>query len=299
MAFTQSCSKIEEGLELPDENASALHLPKESEAYGKAVAQEIRNIALNFSKKGIDYTRVNTSPVIKKQVITELYKDIPRVVQTTSTQANFTFESRVPPENFSALTDAQLRLIDKILDEYRISKSDEALFKKLKILNEEIYRLPEIEQERLFNLSAALYYGLKEINSLKKEGLMAPTGLFSSNNPRLKSFSKNGDGGSGGNTGECKQTESATAIAVGSEIVINGVKHVVKQSAYAAARALWIVTACLLQTSSGPDCEALAIRCVEKRYKIVNGRPVKMECAPCRSFCVSNGYWNHRSCPLN
>lgn len=129
MTFIQGYSIDRDELAIPEKNVPEINFPKESEAYRKTVAQELRNIALSLGEEGIDYT-----PSVKQQVITELYKDIPEVVKTKSSKVNFTFESFVPVENFSSLTDEQLKLLNKILDEYKISRSDEVLFEKLKIV---------------------------------------------------------------------------------------------------------------------------------------------------------------------
>src|SRR5690606_8601388 len=196
------------------------------------------------------------------------------------------------------LTDKQVALIKDITAEYKNSKSDEEFLKKLQKINDRIYSLPKIEQERLFKLSAVLYYGLKEVQYLRKQGLMAPAGSFAANRPRLKSFNEDGDDDNGGD-GSCVQSTSVFEISLGTKIFVDGLEHIVKHVVYSAARALFIVTACLAQTSSGPDCDDLATQCATKQWKYEDGQWIRMDCTTCRIFCFSNGYWNNTACPLN
>jgi len=294
MIFIQGCSTTGDDLGLSDRDTAEINLPKESEEYGKAVAREVRAIAQNFNNKNIDYTQAHRSPKIKRQVIKELYKDISEVVETTSSTVEVSFEDNVPQQNLDILTKAQLDLLNAILNAYRDSKSNDDLFKNIRVLNKEIYKLPEIERERLFNLTATLYYGLKEINELQHQGLMIPIGMKSASVPRLKSFQENGEGGIGG-TGSCKQVESLTSIAVGSEIFVEGLKHVVKQTTYAAARALWVVTACLLlsgDTDYNAKCGKNRDDCIANPWK--NG--IRLDCRSCYDHCMNNrGMWR---CPV-
>lgn len=77
LTFIQGCSINGDELVIPEENVSEINLPKESEVFGQEVAREIRRIAVNFHNKGIDYTKTNRSPSVRKHVIAELYKDVP------------------------------------------------------------------------------------------------------------------------------------------------------------------------------------------------------------------------------
>src|SRR5690606_25753988 len=235
----------------PEEIVSEINLPQESEEYGKAVAKELRLIVNNLNEKGIDYTQVNKSAKVKRELFDELYKDIPKTKGTQQTN-NFNIVSTVSQESINQLTDKQVALIKDITAEYKNSKSDEEFLKKLQKINDRIYSLTKIEQERLFKLSAVLYYGLKEVQYLRKQGLMGPAGSFAANRPRLKSFNEDGDDDNGGG-GSCVQSESIFSIAIGTEIVMDGIKHVVKQATYSAARAMWIITACLLLQGDSSD----------------------------------------------
>lgn len=295
MIFIQGCSIDGDEVAIPEENVSEINLPKKSEVFGQEVAREIRRIAINFHNKGIDYTKTNRSASVRKHVIAELYKDAPIIGEKVPSAAkNISFATRAASENLTLLTVRQRVLIQKILDRYKGRISEEEFFRELKIINKEIHQLPTIEQERVFNMSAALYYGLREIQRLRREGLMAPKGMYGSIVPRLKSSSEEGGG-----EGDCTETESAIAIPVGTEIFIEGLKYVVKESLWVAARAVFVIGACLILTSSSSDCDGFANECASKQWKLENGQWIRMDCTVCRNFCLSNGYWNHTACPLN
>jgi len=121
---------------------------------------------------------------------------------------------------------------------------------------------------------------------------MPSVGLRSTGIPRLKSWSEDGDGDG---TGDCKQVESATSIAVGSEIFLEGLKHVVKASIWAAARSMFIITACLMlqgDTNYHSKCGPKLNACIANPWK--NG--VRLDCRSCYDHCVNNrGKWN---CPV-
>jgi|GEM_PF-6219614 len=185
------------GCSIPKDDLSVSEdpfFPVESEVFGRSVAKEIRGIATNLNEKGIDYSLAKTSPLVRQQLFQELYKDIPAVATAEPATSNedYSLVPIVSQENMSQITDRQVALLAHIVHEYRISRSDEAFLGKLENINKKTYALPEMERERLFNFSAALYYGLKEVQLLRKEGLMPPAGNPVASIPRLKSFSENG-----------------------------------------------------------------------------------------------------------
>ena len=81
-------------------------------------------------------------------------------------------------------------------------------------IRQKIYSdVPEIQQERLFTITAVLYYGIKEIQNLEEQGLMPRTPQSNIQYLRLKS----GNNESGGSFGDsCRKFLAATwAIAIG------------------------------------------------------------------------------------
>ena len=79
-------------------------------------------------------------------------------------------------ERYNSLTDIQLEFIHKIIGECEKSRSSQDLLARLVALNKEIHaQVPEIEQERLLNVIAVLYYGGQKIVYLEHQGLMLRT----------------------------------------------------------------------------------------------------------------------------
>src|SRR5690606_40644003 len=106
---------------------------------------------------------------------------------------------------------------------------------------------------------------------------------------------EDGDDDNGGG-GSCVQSESIFSIAIGTEIVMDGIKHVVKQATYSAARAMWIITACLLLQGDSSDyekyCKGPRDACITNPWK--DG--VRLDCASCYQNCLhSKGVWK---CPV-
>jgi len=98
--------------------------------------------------------------------------------------------------------------------------------------------------------------------------------------------------------------ESASSIAVGGHVFWEGVKYVVKETAYSAARVLWIVTACLVLTSSDTplykrECAEHLGNCFDNypQWTLPNSGSVWGEsmCTSCYNYCIGQqGVWD---CP--
>ena len=102
-------------------------------------------------------------------------------------------------ERYNSLTDIQLEFIHKIIGECEKSRSSQDLLARLVALNKEIHaQVPEIEQERLLNVIAVLYYGGQKIVYLEHQGLMLRTPY---NNIKLSKVKTRGPE-DGGNIGE-------------------------------------------------------------------------------------------------
>lgn len=69
-------------------------------------------------------------------------------------------------------TEKQLRIFSKIALAKQESKSYITFSNKLSEINKEILTLPKSEQNDLLYITSTLYYGLKEINEMAKEGLI-------------------------------------------------------------------------------------------------------------------------------
>lgn len=77
--------------------------------------------------------------------------------------------SMVFVEKVKNLTELQIRFIERIIDECGESTSYDDFSKRLLAINKDISSsVPKIQQERLFNVTAVLYYGMNEIQNLEK-----------------------------------------------------------------------------------------------------------------------------------
>ncbi|GHE36971.1 hypothetical protein [Sphingobacterium griseoflavum] len=286
MAFTQSCSKIEEGLKLPDENASALHLPKESEAYGKAVAQEIRGIVNNCNKMDIDLSTTGGSPESRTRFYQDIYKASPTVARTKVSINRLQTTPEVYFEKINNLTPIQIEFVERIVKACERSTSHEDLTEKLSTIVKKISeKVPEIQQERLFNVIAVMYYGLNEILRLEKQGHISTAGGFNTHMPRLKSFSENGDGGGGWGAACRKFLATGWVIAVGEPTPAGEIVMSVATVVVAGVLLYEVITCRTSGTSGNPNQSYCQLRYAGCKSSIPNG------CHICLRYCLVQGTW--------
>lgn len=74
--FMQSCSQDESIDEILDSRIE-MNLPKEIEAYGKAVAAEIKTTVTNMVEKGIDYSEIPDTINFRKRFFSDWYSSSP------------------------------------------------------------------------------------------------------------------------------------------------------------------------------------------------------------------------------
>src|SRR5690606_20149531 len=193
LTFIQGCSKINDDLAIPEENVSEINLPQESEEYGKAVAKELRGIVLNLNKQGTNYAIMGNMPFFKTKFYQVVYQASPSTIKTKSS----TTTPMLTPDladRYSNLSSIQIDYISKITKQVNKSNSFRNLKAIISNLNKDIYKnVPKIEQERLYNVTAVLYYGLQEIQKLEKEGQMLSLSNTNLRSPRLKSWGEDDD----------------------------------------------------------------------------------------------------------
>jgi hypothetical protein len=178
------------------------------------------------------------------------------------------------------LTDIQLKFIQRIIKESGESKSYQDLSERLIRINEDIYsEVPTIQQERLFNVTAVLYYGINEIQYLEKQGQMLRTPHDDIQRVRLKSGSESG----GGIGGSCSTFLATTwAIAIGEpipagEIVASVITIIV------GGILLYEIITC---SGSNSDTSDYCLERYEDCYS-----PIYNGCSTCLQFCNTQGYW--------
>ena len=192
------------------------NFPSYADNYGKVVAKEVRNTIENLNKMGVDYSNADNSAAFKEQFYENLYKVNPIMLDNKDVEVNvLQIDPSVFAEKVRNLTDIQLKFIHRINKECANSKSYQELSQRLITINEDIYtEVPRIQQERLFNITAVLYYGINEIQHLEKQGQMLRTPQNNMQRVRLKS----GENESGGSiiSGSCRSfLATVWVIAIG------------------------------------------------------------------------------------
>jgi hypothetical protein len=277
--FMQSCGNDDVFVETPNEKSN---FPSSADNYGKSVANEVRNTVKNLNKMGIDYSNANNSIEFKERFYENLYKASPITVNNQDMINNISqMDPAVFAEKIRNLTDIQLAFIQRIIKECDDSKSYEDLSKRLIDVNKDIYsEVPKIQQERLFNITAVLYYGIKEIQNLEKQGQMLRTPNNDIQRVRLKSGDEVGSIG-----GSCsKFLATVWTIAVGEPTpageIVAAVITVIVAGVY-----LYEVTVCNSNNSYNPNyayCLGRFLTCFSIIYD---------GCGMCMHFCLLQGYW--------
>lgn len=258
------------------------NFPEVAKQFGLAVAKELNETVRNLHKKGTDYSNANETVEFKENFYNDFFKASPSAIKTRSTMS----ESKISLEDFvkrvKNLTKIQLDFIDRIIKECGVTTSYSEFYNRLIIINNDIYNsVPEIQQERLFNITSVLYYGMKEIQNLEAQGMMIPTSQNQMQQLLVKTRSESGGGSFGAN---CRNFLATTwAIAIGEptpagEIVASVVTVVV------AGVLLYEVIVCAKRV----NCEALYSNCVN------SGSLPSWKCYDCYRYCQAQNVWD---CP--
>lgn len=273
MIFIQGCSS--DYVLWEEEIIEKTNFPKQSEELGKAVAKELKEMVKNLNAMGVDYSSMDNSTEFLAHFYKDLYKANPSMQKGKSLYDPF----NIPPQEFynmwSNFTDIQIEFIELIIREYTESPSEEAYIVKLISINKDIYSLvPKIEQERLLNLTAVLYYGLSEIHSLEKQGQIPQTLYNELQYPRLRSNIENGDGSGG----KCRMIRAAVWEYVVGTIIWTG--EIVVSSSVIAGSALLAFTLCFTG-----DTRPIS---VDECIRMYADRCVSGPCSDCLHYCRSS-----------
>lgn len=284
--FMQGCSSDDGFWE--DVAVEKSNFPKESEELGKAVAKEIRAIVSSFNQLGVDYSNFNDPKELRNQ----FYKDYDRASPTLTRSGTSINQYQISPEEFyqeyNNLTEIQLEFFTRIDKEYAESSSCQDFLKRLAAINDDIYlSVPKIEQERLFNTTAILYYGLAEINKLEEQGQMFLTPYNGIQSPRVRSGSESGGGGSF--WGSCREILSSISVPIGS--IWAGTGEVVSAVAWRAAGVFAIILCFSGDTDFGSKCRKLYSDCIDRggpnSYPNSGGWG-QTKCQSCYDLCIGS-----------
>lgn len=245
---------------------------------------------------GIFYSEPSLSSEFMEQFFYDWYNASPAKTKNASSDV---FNAFSEPEkllkDYMAMSDIQKDFYGRIISECEKSTSLEDMKRRLGVVNEDIYnQVPEIQQERLFVISASLYYLSVEVERLRSNGQMFVGSVW--NIPAIKTRSESGSFGD-----NCRSFYSSVAIAVGS-IINSGfgreiVRSVVK---VAGAAAGWIIVACSLvsgDTSNREYCVKKYEDCMQYNHEWAirgSGKGNNTMCYGCFEYCRGQGVWD---CP--
>jgi len=278
---------------LQDDKAN---FPAQSQELGKAVAKELREIVTSLNEMGVDYSDADSSPELKQR----FYGDIDKVVSSNFPGSGSSItQMQMSPDEFvegiNSLTEVQIEFVERIIEECGKSTSYEDLSRRLIAINKDISTsVPKIEQERLFNVTAILYYGTNEIRDLEIQGQMIPT-PYNVAPIRLKSGNESGDGG--GFWGQCREiTAYVWSLTVGA---VYHTGEIVKSVTWNPAMSLFAVVLCF-QGDTNED----RTYCLRQYESCINaggpwtypnsGGYGKTMCRACHEYCLSQKVWD---CP--
>jgi len=275
----QGCSMEDDVLNPTQVNDA--DFPSVSEEYGKAVAKELRGIVTSLNELGVDYSDADSSPEFKDRFYGNLNQTMPpSLLRSTNAISQTQMSPEVFIEKVKNLTELQIRFIERIIEECGESTSYDDFSKRLLAINKDISSsVPEIQQERLYNITAVLYYGMGEIENLEKQGQMLSTPYNGVQPVRLKSGNESG----GGWGASCRKfLATVWVIAVGEptpagEIVASVITVVV------GGILLYEVVTCAKNNQSNYEyCQQRFRNCYS---------PIFDGCSICLQYCLVQGSW--------
>lgn len=280
-----------------------IEFPKHIEAFGKGVAKEIEVTVGNLNDLNIDYSEIADSTNFREKFYKDWYNANPTVAKTRAAGTTYPLDMMSATEfmeKYNSLTNVQLEFIQKIIGQCKKSRSDQDLLYKLIDLNKEIHvQVPEIEQERLLNIIAVLYYGLQKVSYLEAQGLMLKTPYNSIKLSKVKTRSGNENIGS--IVGYCRDlTGTIWAIALAEPSPygeVGATAGTVLIWVGAAAAITYAVISCneVEKNSNEEFCMEKYLKCTETKYGDAHtGGWGYTMCHRCYDYCIMQGVW---SCP--
>ena len=303
----QSCSQSDDLIngkfDLEEEKMQQeISFPDHIEAYGKAVAKELRVTVLRLNEMNVDYSKATGTKEFREKFYKDWFDANPTIAKTRATGVPLT--SIMDPiefaERYKALTEIQLDFVQRIIKECGKSTSYLDLKNRLVDMKEKVCAIvPEIEQERLLNVISVLYYAVQEISHLEDQGLMLRTPY---NDIRISKIKTRGnwEGGGGLVSGCTKFLSTVWTIAVGEPTIIGeGVAAVVTAVTVVvvAGVVMYEVVACAADELNKDDCTNRFVDCINSGgewTKKNSGGWGRTMCELCYRYCETQGVWE---CP--
>ncbi|MBQ8282181.1 MAG: hypothetical protein IJZ01_01215 [Paraprevotella sp.] len=268
------------------EKQTIIKWPETSKQLGLAVAKELSSTIKILHKKGTDYSNANDSQEFKELFYNDFFNANPNYINIKNTNSIFNIDSKDFVKQLNNLTKIQRFFLDRIIEECSASVSVNDFYSKILAINNDIYRtVPEIEQERLFNVTSVLFHCMKEIQSLEESGLMIPTPRTKIKHILLKTRSETNN-----NISEVCIEVLATSMAValatpipGDEFIVGGVITAVATGNAIISAGVWLYEYIVCKKSTN------SVNCQEYFEKCYS--PIQDGCSICLQFCLTQGYW--------
>ncbi len=235
-----------------------------------------QNYSEDFTIVGEKFAQKIRKIVTEKQKLPKTASFERKVATTLEKESDFILK----------FTEQQLKIFSKIALAKQESKSYIAFSNKLSEINKEILTLPKSEQNDLFYITSTLYYGLKEINEMAKEGIITgkPEGIGNGltlarlEKRPIMANSENGNSESNNNEGSWWSNQAwlgaiwTIAIAEPTPVgeAVAGVITGAVAGYYAITRA----------------------ECISKYVDCRTYDSPKKDCSSCLRYCITQGNWN-------
>lgn len=269
--------------------------PAGIEDYGQTLAEEFRLTVSNLHEMGIFYSDASLTPEFRAKFLNDWYMASPSKTRSGSLkEIDVWADTDKILEGYRSMTDIQKDFFERIISECESSATLVDMERRLRAVNEDIYaRVPEIQRERLFIISATLYYLSVEVEQVKRNGRMFVGSVW--NMPAIKTRSEDGSFGD-----KCRSFYSAVALAVGSVIESGLGREIVKSVTKAVAGAAgWVIVACSVVSgdTNRDECIEKYSDCIDaggQWAQMGSGGAGKTMCAACLEYCRTQHIWD---CP--
>ena len=276
-----------------DVDASLSEIPESSKELGVCVANKINNAILFFHRNEINFS--DGTNVASRDQFYEKFALVYPELQSRSSQKTLV-SYRVTPEEFAKgmkeLTDIQISFINRIIQNCYQCNSYNEFYRVIEAINKDIKAMvPKHQQLRLYNVTAVLYYGFREIQNLESQGVMAltPTRRFS----RVPILSRSEESGETFGATCRKILATVWTIAVGEPTPAGEIVASVASVLYAGVF-LYEVWLCVSNSNENEEGETgnqseIYHYCQERYLKCLT--PIPDGCSICLQFCLVQGYW--------
>lgn len=249
---------------------NGLNFPESSKKFGESIANELEKSIRSLHMAGVDYSHIVDADELRISLYKDLHTNRPEIFKTKSTNIELPFESQDFIKQLNTLTRIQIDYINRIIRECGSSLTYRDLYENLKNINKDILKnIPDIQQERLFNVTSFLYHSMKILEDLESQGIVIPTSANNTNQLSTKSYI--GD--------NCRKVIAATWAAALAEPSPFGEAIAFATTLMISGMILYEIIVCPTDYSY---CQSLYENCYSD---IPDG------CSICLQFCLTNGYW--------